>query len=88
MLISCDQWFTRVVVVLKMCRTACTGTVHVFANLSLSLSSEIARRFGKMTPEELAKKIGDRVARKNDDVRSHLEEMQRVNNEELRDLNR
>ena len=52
------------------------------------IHKDIARRFAKFRPEDFAKHLGDQAARNSDDIRSQLEEMERLNNEEMRDLNR
>ena len=49
---------------------------------------ELAKRFEQMPPETVAHRMGDRVAHRNGNIRSQLDEMQRINIEKMRELNR
>ena len=49
---------------------------------------DLAKRFKDKRPEEIAEKLGNRVAHKNGDIRSQIEELQRRNAEEMKELHR
>lgn len=48
----------------------------------------MARRFQEHKAEDIAANVGDRFAHRNGEVRSHIDELQRRNIEELRELHR
>lgn len=45
---------------------------------------ELADQFNKIAPEEIAKRFGGRFAQKNKNVRSQIDELQRMNLDRMR----
>ncbi len=48
---------------------------------------ELAQKFKEMPPEEVAMKFGNRFAHKDGNIRSQIDELQRINLEKMKDVN-
>ena len=60
---------------------------QVIINIIIFLIVELAKKFKEMPPEDIARRFGDRFAHKDGNIRSQIEELQRLNTEKMRRIN-
>lgn len=65
-----------------------TELLYLHYNLIIILFKDLANRFKDKKPEDIAGRLGDHIAHRNGDIRSQIEELQRRNLEEMKELHK